>query len=75
MTAIEAKMLSQAQIRAAEIGFAALVMWNGAYMTALREGSSIEVAVRAANEMLEQDEWRIHHDRWMKDGQSLADIC
>lgn len=74
MTANEAKILSAAQIRAAEIGFAALVMWNGAYMAALREGQSIEASVKEANEVLAQDEWRIHHDRWMKEGAWLQDV-
>ena len=74
MTANEAKILSAAQIRAAEIGFSALVMWNGAYTLAVREGKSIEDSVREANEVLAQDEWRIHHDRWMKDGANLQDV-
>ena len=74
MTAIEARQVAEAQIKAAEIGIAALEMWNSAYMSSLREGDSILGALKSANEVLAQDEWRIHHDRWMKEGAALDDV-
>lgn len=74
MTANEATVLSEAQIKVAQIGLAALVMWNTAYTTAVREGRNVLVAVREANDVVEQDVWRIHHDRWMQEGAHLADV-
>lgn len=74
MTINEAKVLSEAQIKVAEIGLAALVMWNTAYTTAVREGREVLVAVKEANDVVEQDVWRIYHDRWMKEGAHLPDV-